>query len=475
MKSVILRMAFRNLKEHRRKSLTIGVIIASAAFLFILGSSLLETATVGMRKSYRDRFTGDLYITAPSSKQITAFGWGDQGSMNEPLPLLARHDDLKAFVAGLPGVEAVVSRSVAFVRVSKEDSDSKGATMLMGVDPEEYAKAFPEAFVVESGGTLGADGSGLLASSFLERGMGDASRVGERVLLSSLGMGASIREVRIEGTLPADGANPILDMVSYVNIDVLRGLLGQYDGASATDETLPAEAIDEAALFGGEAVAPAVTSGIDAESLVASLAGASETRLDPSAWQFVVVKVRAERDVPEVRTAIEEYVAREGIEASIHDWLEGAGMIASTVLSIKQLFYYICLVIAAVALLIIMNALIISVTERTGEIGTMRAIGATRSFVTRLIVTETVLLSAAAGAVGATAGSVALGVLAMTGIQAPNFFFRVIFGGEVLRPEIQAVSVAATIVAVLAIGAAASWYPTKIALRVSPATAMIRD
>lgn len=476
MNGAVLRMAFRNLKEHRRKSLTVGLIVAAASMLFVLGSSLLESATAGLRKSYRDRFTGDLYVTAKSPKKITAFGWDDPGSMGEPLPLLPRHDEVKAFAATIPGVEALASRSVAFVQVSKEDSDAKGATLLMGVDPAEYARAFPEAFALAEGASFGPEGSGLLASSFLERGMGEAAGPGGAVLLSSVGMGSSIREERVLGVLPRDGANPFLNMTSYVGIDSVRGLLGHYEGEGGAAEAAaaPAPALDEAELFGGEAVVEAEGAGIDAAALVASLASSGSPRTDASAWQSLVLKVRPEREVPAVREALESFLAREGIEAQVRGWEEGAGMLASSVLAMKRIFYYVCAVVAMVALLVIMNALVISVTERTGEIGTMRAIGASRGFVTRLIVSETLILSAASGLAGAAAGAGVVGLLSIRGIPAGNFLLRVMFGGPVLRPVLSAAAVGLCLLAVLAIGAAASWYPTKVALRVNPATAMIR-
>jgi len=476
MNGAVLRMAFRNLKEHRRKSLTVGLIVAAASMLFVLGSSLLESATAGLRKSYRDRFTGDLYVTAKSPKKITAFGWDDPGSMGEPLPLLPRHDEVKAFAATIPGVEALASRSVAFVQVSKEDSDAKGATLLMGVEPAEYARAFPEAFALAGGASFGPAGSGLLASSFLSRGMGEAAGPGGAVLLSSVGMGSSIREERVLGVLPRDGANPFLNMTSYVGIDSVRGLLGHYEGEGGAAEAAaaPAPALDEAELFGGEAVVEAEGAGIDAAALVSSLASSGSSRLDGSAWQSLVLKVRSEREVPAVREALESFLAREGIEAQVRGWEEGAGMLASSVLAMKRIFYYVCAVVAMVALLVIMNALVISVTERTGEIGTMRAIGASRGFVTRLIVSETLILSAASGLAGAAAGAGVVGLLSVRGIPAGNFLLRVMFGGPVLRPVLSAAAVGLCLLAVLAIGAAASWYPTKVALRVNPATAMIR-
>ena len=535
MKSPIVRMAIRNLAEHRRKSATVGLIVAVAAFLFILGSSLLETVASGMRKSYQERFTGDLYITAASSRKLTAFGWEDQGMMNQPVPPLPRHADIESYVRSLPGVEAVASRSVTFARVTVEDSEASGGTLLMGVDPEEYAEVFPGAFVladstgdavsgaragslspldapdsdqeetVESSGSRAAadelsrdetprqEGKipGILVSSLLAQGIGDESGEGKSLLLSSIGTGVSIREVRVQGRLPKENANPLLGLVSYVPIDTVRAMLGQYrsgtdpapagsgsgewGGKGGTEVGNPIASEEE--LFGsGNLVAENSGPGTDLEAIIAELSTRDDGgEFDPDAYQYIIVRTKSERDIPSVRAALGKWFAREGIEAKTHDWIEGAGMIAGTVLTLKDIFYGIFFVIAAVSLLIIMNALVISVTERTGEIGTMRAIGATKKFVTRLIVSETLMLSGISGASGAALGAIAIATLGAVGIRVDNYFLMILFGGSVFRPELRIVSAIYTLLAVTAIGFLASWYPARVALRVRPSTAMIQE
>lgn len=93
------------------------------------------------------------------------------------------------------------------------------------------------------------------------------------------------------------------------------------------------------------------------------------------------------------------------------------------------MFNTIVFIIAVVAVIIIMNTLVISVTERMSEIGTMRAIGAQKSFVRRMIVLETMLLSGISGTLGVAAGGLVLLVLNKIGLKASNVFFEIIYGG----------------------------------------------
>ena len=145
-------------------------------------------------------------------------------------------------------------------------------------------------------------------------------------------------------------------------------------------------------------------------------------------------------------------------------WLSGAGSIALLANGTKAMFNVIVLVIAVVAVIIIMNTLVISVMERTTEIGTMRALGAQKSLIRRLIVWETVITSGVFGLLGVGVGLVVLWVLHATGIEAPNVFFEILFGGKVLHPVPSLGSIVTSLVVVLAIGVVASLYPVRIAL-----------
>ena len=114
------------------------------------------------------------------------------------------------------------------------------------------------------------------------------------------------------------------------------------------------------------------------------------------------------------------------------------------------------IVIAVVAVIIIMNTLVISVTERISEIGTMRAIGARKGFVRRMIGAETVTVAFVFGAAGVLPGLVLLFILGATGIPASNLFLRILFGGEVAQARVSPGSVAFSLVMVAAIAVVSS-------------------
>ena len=161
-----------------------------------------------------------------------------------------------------------------------------------------------------------------------------------------------------------------------------------------------------------------------------------------------------------------------GVDAKASGWLAGAGTIAQLSNTLALVFNLLVLIVAVVAVIIIMNTLVISVTERIGEIGTMRAIGAEKSFVRSMITLETLMISVIFGTLGAIIGMIITAVIGAIGFEAPNTFFQVILGGPVLYPIISIKAVLISLFTVALVGVAASLYPAAIALKISPVKAM---
>ena len=121
-----------------------------------------------------------------------------------------------------------------------------------------------------------------------------------------------------------------------------------------------------------------------------------------------------------------------------------------------------------------MNTIVISVTERIPEIGTMRAIGAQKSFIRRMIIVETLMVSVIFGIIGIALGGLVLLFLYLKGIPATNIFFQILFGGKVLHPVMSVQSLVLSLVVTATIGILASLYPVSVALKIQPVQAMQR-
>ena len=84
------------------------------------------------------------------------------------------------------------------------------------------------------------------------------------------------------------------------------------------------------------------------------------------------------------------------------------GTLVSLVGTAQAMIAAVALIAVVVAAIGVMNSIVMSVYERTGEIGVMKAVGASRSDIFRLVWLETLVLCVVAGAAGcllAVAGS----------------------------------------------------------------------
>jgi putative ABC transport system permease protein len=279
-------------------------------------------------------------------------------------------------------------------------------------------------------------------------------------------------------------------MVSLIDATSLRALMGMNVQAAsdikldATEKALLGEVDEDSlftggddALFSGSLVSEANTvkqkhSEKDLLNILGDKTSNPKEQNDSGAWHFLILKLKDPGQTERVRAELTKYFAAENIAADTQGWVEGAGVMASMTTGIKTVFNIIVLIVAVVAVIIIMNTLVISVTERLAEIGTMRAIGAQKGFVRKIITLETAIISGVFGLIGIVAGCLILLILNLTGIEAPNMFFRIIFGGEVLRPVLSISSVLLSLVVVSVISIVASLYPVAIALKVQPVKAM---
>jgi ABC-type lipoprotein release transport system permease subunit len=164
-----------------------------------------------------------------------------------------------------------------------------------------------------------------------------------------------------------------------------------------------------------------------------------------------------------------------GLPLRVVSWQQAAGIIGQFVLMAKLVLYFAVFIIFVVALVIINNAMMMATLQRVREVGTMRAIGAQRSFVLGMVLVETLLLGLVFGVGGAAVGSGIMAALGSAGIPAGNEALYFFFSGPRLYPSLSAGNLVAAFVIVLVVSAISTLYPAFLATRVSPLQAMQTD
>lgn len=122
------------------------------------------------------------------------------------------------------------------------------------------------------------------------------------------------------------------------------------------------------------------------------------------------------------------------------------------------------IIIAVLIILSISNTLLMSVMERTGEIGTSMALGVTRMQVLRQFLTEGILLGVLGGLGGAVVGSVLGGIVSAIGfpIPPPPGMAREFPGGIRVTPLLVADAFTLAVATTLAAGIYPAWRASRL-------------
>ena len=187
-----------------------------------------------------------------------------------------------------------------------------------------------------------------------------------------------------------------------------------------------------------------------------AIAGAAE------GWQSLTAVAAADADVSSFVNTVGDYFA--SYYTYNDSWTVSASSLSSLLDSMTEMLASVSLgisAIAAISLLVggigVMNIMMVSVTERTREIGTRKALGAPGSAIRMQFITESVILCLIGGAIG-----ILLGIAAGLGLSAA----MQVSG----KPSLASILVAFGFS--MAIGVFFGYYPANKAARLDPIEAL---
>ena len=485
--AVLLRIAWRNLREHRAKTLIVGLIIAFGIALLIFGNALMATAARGAKGYFIDNFTGHLMIHGKGERPPSIFGYTMVATGTEVIPRVPDYDEVYRYVAAQPEVAAAAPQITSYAML---DLAEKGSAFLMlfGIEPGSYRGMFPAAVTIPRARTLHPASRACSCPRYkqeqIEKDYGVRLSAGDTVLLNGFGSaGFRIREVPVRGIFHFDRSIEGMNEVCFVDAETHRALLGlTVAGAAGVElaagetELLASQSPED--LFGEDLVGTGqADSGRASEKELLEILGERDpdsyrASLDTGAWHLLLVRLKSDSQLKRFQDGLNRHFAESGIAAQVSDWRTASGGFGAMAEMIQSVFNGAILIIAVVAIIIIMNTLVISVIERTAEIGTMRALGAQKRTVRWMFVLETLSISVVFGAIGIVVSCLGVVILNLIGLTAPNSFFAMLFGGEKLHPELQWTSVVYAVAIVAGIGVLASLYPVSVAMKIQPVRAI---
>lgn len=394
-----LALAWRNLVRQKRRTALMGIVVAFGFAAFALAGGFIAQSFEGLREG-TIRSVGQLQAV-----DRRAVGSAEETTLQFGIP---HADRARAIVASDPAVSSVLPR-IDFVGLASNGAKSV-PYLGVGVDPA------PEA------GATGAREL-VVAGSYLSAGAGEGVLLGTG-LASALGVKPGDR-VTLMATTP-DGSLNAVDGVVQGLVDVrIKELNDRY-------------------VAGGLAL---VSRLLQSEGTVSKL----------------VIFLKRGADEGAAARRIGSALTGSGFPVVIRRWRELAVFYEQVKLLYVGIFGFVGTVLVVIVILAAAIVMTMAVTERTREIGTVRALGTRPSGVLRMFLAEGVLIAL----LGCAAGAV-FAILVRAGLNAWGFTLPPPPGGthgDPIHVQLYPLAYAAGLIAMLVTMTIASYFPARRAAR----------
>jgi putative ABC transport system permease protein len=394
-------LAWRNLLRQRRRTILMGAVVALGFAAFALAGGFIAQSFAGLKEG-----------TIQSVGQLQVVDRRAVSGTEEKTLEFGLHDGARAraIVARDPAVEAVIPR-IDFVGLGTNGARSV-PFLGVGVDPDPEAKATLAGDLIVSGRYLSGDGGDGVV---LGTGMASALAVkpGDSITLMATTPDATLNAV--------DAA-----VVGLVDVRI-KELNDRY------------VAIGE------------------------RLAG----RLLQSDGTVSKLVVFLKKDADENRTAqrLEQALTAAGYPVTVRHWKELAVFYGQVRLLYIGIFGFVGAVLIVIVILSAAIVMTMSVTERTREIGTLRALGTRPSGILRMFLTEGIAIALVGCAAGTVLALVIRSALNVSGIILPPPPGAT--HGMPINVEFYPLAYAAGILAMVLTLLVASYFPARRASRIA--------
>lgn len=468
-------LAYKNIVS-RKSSFVIILFIAFAITLMVLVNSLFDSTEHGIESVYSKSFTGDIVIRPVAKVPLSLFG--DEtpvtGKLTE-IPRIIPYADIVEFLKDEDNVSDIVPQISGRAVVESENSDKELET-LFGVDAEDYMKIMSSIQITDGKPYAKGERGVALSKTVAEKykaGIGD-----ELQFLVEDSMSFRIRAAKVSCIYDYSIQNETLDSIILVDPITLRSLMDITDTSENVDieennidlleDDFDSDSIfDDAEDFTAEDEVPAVEKAVTKNPVSATVSEGEST-----AWNFIILKLNDRKQIKKTLHHLNYDFKKFGWPVQAVSWRSAAGSTATYLFWIRFIFNVGVIVVLCAGFIVINNTLVVNVLNRTQEIGTMRAEGASRNFVSAECMVETFILTITAGIVGCILGSVASTLISSMDLHLGNSFLVQLFGSDTLKFSVSILNILESIALSVVLGLVGWIYPVHMALKVSPVRAM---
>jgi ABC-type antimicrobial peptide transport system permease subunit len=281
----------------------------------------------------------------------------------------------------------------------------------------------------------------------------------------------------------SDSLNTAMSGVSFMDIETYREIFGYYTARDVVTEIPAAQNAlltegEDAMFSGGDiySTGGGGTSVADLEKKIRTTTVVTHTiDLDNAAYNYVTILLKPGQDLGRSIAKMKQIVKDNDLPVKVLSWKTASGQVAQISDILQTIITVFVVLLFIVAIIIIMNTLSMNALERTEEFGMMRAVGAQKTFISKMFLSETFSLSFVFGGAGILLGVLATWIVRPLHISAgSNEILELLFGGEVFQPSLGVAGIIIGIVGLGIVTVLAVLYPVAVARKITPLDAINR-
>ncbi len=485
---MIFKLAYKNVIS-RRSSFVIILFISFAVCLFCVANAVFDSTEQGVEATYVSSFTGDLIVRPSGNLQLSLFG--DETPITGELTQLSRvipYKELTDYVKAQKETDSVLGQVSGMAAM--EYGSVRTATYLFGVNGDEYVNAMPSIKILEGQPyTEGQKGVMLCKNAVEKLGVS----LGQTVqFIVTDGPYVRIRAAPLTAIFEYEVYNSIFDRFAIVDADTVRSLLDISDSVASEEieidsenttlldqdldfdfDSLFDEAGDTEALWDDEFFDEELELSAEPEPEPVVPEIVEEPVYIPStSWNFLIIRLKPQENAEKVIKKLNRYFKKNSWPVQATDWRHAAGSTCLYLYWMRIIFNIGITIILFAGFIIVNNTLVINVLDRTQEIGTMRALGTKKRFVSLQCMIETFIMTITSGIIGVLLGVWVCRLITKAHIVLHNTFLIQLFGGDALNIFVTGPNVLKMFLLVILLGIVGWIYPVINAVKVSPVVAM---
>ena len=485
---MLLKLAFKSVVS-RRSSLVIILFITFAVCLFCLANAVFDSTEQGVQTNYIASFTGDFIIRPKSKIQQSLFG--DETPVTGELTVLdtvVPYEKITQALESMVEVSGTTGQISGAAMVERSDGANRSPSYVFGVEGESYISLMKSVHILR-GSPYAKGQRGVMLCQQLADKLG--VDVGSTVqFIVQDGPNYRIRAAQVTAVFEYEIYNEIFGRFVLADPITVRSLLGITEVFSSDSYDLDEDTtnlfsenndfsdFDDLFVDASDYAQALITedySEFDTESddeIEASGMSAAVENTESTTWNYIIVRLKEGQNTKRIIRKVSRLIRKNQWPVQVADWRHAAGSTALYLYWMRKIFNIGIVIVLAAGFIIVNNSLVINILDRTREIGTLRAIGAKKRFISLQCMVENLILTITSGILGVLAGEVCTHFINKAHIVLHNTFLVQLFGADAIYVQVTGGNILKLFILVLTLALLGWVYPVINALKVSPVAAI---